>query len=49
MQAPFEKTFAITAPANEHLPITHHIKGCPPEPKDIIKGLLEFLKGLEKE
>ena len=49
MQAPFEKTFAITAPANEHLPITHHIKGCPPEPKEIIKGLLEFIRGLEKE
>jgi Ni,Fe-hydrogenase III small subunit len=46
MQAPFEKTFAITAPAKNHLPIAHHIPGCPPTPKEIIKGLLEFLKGL---
>jgi membrane-bound hydrogenase subunit mbhJ len=44
MQAPFEPTFAITAPAKQHLPITHHIPGCPPEPKEIIKGLLEFIK-----
>jgi len=44
MQAPFEKTFAITAPASKYLPITHHIPGCPPEPKDIIKGILEFLR-----
>jgi len=46
MQAPFEQTFAITAPANQHLPIAHHIPGCPPEPKDIIKGLLEFIKSI---
>jgi len=44
MQAPFLKTFAIKGPANEHFKVTHHISGCPPEPKDIIKGLLEFLK-----
>jgi len=44
MQAPFEKTFAINGPAKNHLPIAHHIAGCPPEPKEIIKGLLEFLK-----
>jgi Ni,Fe-hydrogenase III small subunit len=44
MQAPFEKTFAIKAPADNHFKITHHIAGCPPEPKDIILGILEFLK-----
>jgi len=44
MKAPFDKTFAIKAPACEHLPIIHHIAGCPPEPYDIIKGFLEFLK-----
>ena len=44
MMAPFEKSFAIKAPVNQHLPIAHHIKGCPPEPKEIIKGLLEFLR-----
>ena len=40
----FEKTFAIKAPAKDHLPVTHHIKGCPPQPKEIIKGFLEFLQ-----
>ena len=44
MKAPFEKTFAIKAPADKHFKVTHHIEGCPPEPRDIIKGLLEFLK-----
>ena len=44
MEAPFEKTYAINAPASNHLPIAHHIKGCPPTPTDIIKGILEFLK-----
>jgi len=44
MESVFDKTFAIKAPAKEHLPIAHHIKGCPPTPEDIIRGLLEFLK-----
>ena len=44
MQAPFEKTFAIQGPADNHLSITHHIAGCPPSPKEIMQGLLEFLK-----
>jgi len=44
MQAPFEKTFAVNAPAEEHLPIAHHIPGCPPSPKEIIEGLLVFLR-----
>ena len=44
MQAPFDKTFAIKGPAHENLPISHHIAGCPPEPKEIIEGLLTFLR-----
>ena len=44
MKSVFDKGFAIKAPADKHLPIAHHISGCPPEPKDIIKGLLEFLR-----
>ncbi len=46
-QSVFEKTYAINAPANNYLKITHHIPGCPPSPTDIIKGLLEFLKKIE--
>ena len=41
----FEKTYAIKG---VDLPVDFHIPGCPPNPKDIIKGLLEFLKGFEK-
>ena len=44
MHAPFDKTFAIKAPASNHLPVAHHISGCPPEPLEIMKGLLAFLK-----
>jgi len=44
MEAPFEQIFAIKAPAAAHLPIAHHIPGCPPEPKEIIEGLLVFLR-----
>jgi len=44
MQAPLEETFAINAPASNHLPITHHIPGCPPSPDAIIRGLLAFLR-----
>ncbi len=44
MQAPFEQTFAIKAPAKDHLPIANHIPGCPPDPLEIMRGLLEFLK-----
>jgi Ni,Fe-hydrogenase III small subunit len=44
MQAPFEQTYAIKAPAEKYLPITHHIQGCPPNPKEIIEGLLAFLR-----
>ncbi len=47
MEAPFTRTFAIEAPAAEHLPITHHIPGCPPSPDRIIEGLLEFLEKLD--
>ena len=44
MAAPFDKTFAITAPAQQHLEVAHHIAGCPPTPKEIMEGLLAFLR-----
>ncbi|WP_286336915.1 NADH-quinone oxidoreductase subunit B family protein [Hydrogenimonas cancrithermarum] len=44
MQTPFQTTFAIKGPAAEHLPVAHHISGCPPSPERIIRGFLEFLR-----
>ena len=41
----FEKTYAIKG---VDLPVDFHISGCPPSPKEIIKGLLEFLRKFEK-
>ncbi|MFK5881713.1 MAG: hydrogenase [Sulfurospirillum sp.] len=43
----FKKSFAIKGVKSLELPIAYHIQGCPPEPKEIISGLLEFLKTLD--
>ena len=37
----FEKTYAIKG---VDLKIDYFIPGCPPTPKDIMKGILEFLR-----
>ncbi|WP_024790054.1 NADH-quinone oxidoreductase subunit B family protein [Lebetimonas sp. JH292] len=42
----FEKTYAIKG---IDLKVDYHIPGCPPTPKDIIKGLIEFLEKIETE
>ncbi len=39
----FDKTYAIKG---VDLKVDYHIPGCPPEPVDIIKGLLEFLRNI---
>jgi len=39
----FDKTYAIKG---VDLKVAYHIPGCPPEPVDIIKGLLEFLRNI---
>jgi len=44
MEGVFEQTYAIKGPVEKHLPIAHHIPGCPPTPREIIKGLLDFLR-----
>ena len=44
MNCSFEQTFAIVGNIENHIPVAHHIEGCPPEPKDIIRGFLEFFK-----
>ncbi len=44
MQGVFDTGFAIKAPAEQYLPITHHIPGCPPSPEEILRGFLAFLK-----
>ena len=46
LEGVFEENFAIKGAESLGLPITHHIKGCPPTPENIIRGLLEFLKSL---
>ena len=43
LEGVFKENFAIKGAKSLNLPMTHHISGCPPEPVDIIKGLLELL------
>ena len=44
--AVFEKTFAIKGAKGIEIPISHHIPGCPPDPKTLMQGLLAFLQKL---
>lgn len=46
LDSPIEKTFAVVGPVENHLKVDYHIKGCPPSPEDIIRGLIAFLKGI---
>ncbi len=46
LEGTFEKSVAIKGAKSLDLPIFHHIAGCPPEPKEIIEGLLAFFKHL---
>ena len=41
---PFKKSPAIVGPVDNHLEVDYHIKGCPPTPEDIIKGLIAFIR-----
>jgi Ni,Fe-hydrogenase III small subunit len=42
MQAPFERSFAITVSASEHLPVAYHIPGCPRARSGLSKGFWAF-------
>ncbi|NOX16032.1 MAG: hydrogenase [Epsilonproteobacteria bacterium] len=46
LQGVFQENFAIKGAKSLGLPIAYHINGCPPNPQEIITGLLEFLKSL---
>ena len=39
-------SFAIAGPVSAHLPVAHHIEGCPPAPDAIIAGLIAFIRKL---
>jgi Ni,Fe-hydrogenase III small subunit len=45
-QAPFKDTFAIKGQAPIHFLSQTHIKGCPPDPKALLRGLLKYLQSL---
>jgi len=48
MEGPFKQTYALKGQANQLLPVSYHIPGCPPEPRRIMEGLLDFLRTLDK-
>ena len=41
---PFKDTFAIKGQASIHFLTQAHIKGCPPNPKALLRGLLKYLQ-----
>ncbi len=40
---PFKDSYSVCGPVSKHLNVAMHIKGCPPEPEDIISGFLRFM------
>lgn len=44
--APFQNTFAIKGQANVHFSSKRHISGCPPDPRALLRGLLEYVQSL---
>lgn len=44
--APFHNTFALKDKGNKLFTSAFHLKGCPPEPKDLLEGLYIYLKKL---
>ena len=40
----FKEHFAYKANAKEYFKVDFHIAGCPPNPENIIRGLLDFIK-----
>jgi len=43
-EAPFKDTFAIKGDIPSHFFVNSKITGCPPNPRDILLGLLKFLQ-----
>lgn len=39
----FKDSYAIVGPVSQVIPVDVHITGCPPEPTDILRGILEGL------
>jgi Ni,Fe-hydrogenase III small subunit len=48
-QAPFRDTFAIRTKGSNYFPSVHHIAGCPPSPKEILRGVVRFIKKYKSE
>jgi len=46
LHAPFKDTFAIKGQANIHFLTQAHIRGCPPDPKALLRGLLKYIQSL---
>jgi Ni,Fe-hydrogenase III small subunit len=44
----FQRNFAIQGVEHTEIPIHTRIPGCPPEPMEIIQGLVDFLESLEE-
>ena len=45
----YKGTYAVLGGADKILPVDIKIPGNPPEPKEIIKGLLALMKGIREQ
>ena len=45
-QAPFLDTFALNSQGINAFSASYHIRGCPPEPRELLRELLKYLKSL---
>jgi len=46
-KAPFRNNFALADNVETLFPLAYYIDGCPPEPKDILMGIYQFLKNYD--
>src|SRR5207253_1982401 len=42
----FKDSYAVVGPVSSVIPVDAHVVGCPPEPRDILLGILEALDQL---
>ena len=43
----FRDSYAVEGPVSKHLPVHLHIPGCPPEPAQILEGLIKLMQSVK--
>jgi len=45
----FAKSYAVTGGVNDVIPVDLHIRGCPPSPRELLKGLLALFRATNEK